>query len=192
VTVEIPLTKGFVAIVDAEDAGRVLAMGRWYARRSLRTTYASKKVRLDDGREVGVHMHNFITGWPYVDHRNGDGLDNRRANLRQATHVENGRNRGAQVNNTSGWKGVSWDTGRGRWRAQIAVDGRRIFLGRFDDPVEAARVYDEAAVRYFGEFAHLNFPDTSLSDVRRRGLAVRTEDRRVGQRVHLAVVNEEP
>jgi len=101
-------------------------------------------------------MHTFLTGWPMVDHRNGNGLDNRRANLRPATKSQNGANRLIAASNKSGFKGV--DLKKGRWRAQIKVVGSKIHLGYFDLAEEAARAYDMAAIEAFGEFATLNFP----------------------------------
>lgn len=160
-TAEIPLSQGLVALVDAEDAARVVAAGKWHVRVQSRTTYANRNIRRDDGRWTTLNMHTFITGWPRVDHINGNGLDNRRANLRPATHAQNQRNKGLQSNNTSGFKGVCWDAPRGRWHAKICLNGRTIFLGRFDEAEEAARAYDAAAVRYFGEFARLNFRNES-------------------------------
>ena len=157
-TAEIPLTRGFVALVDVDDVEEVLAAGRWHARVRRHTTYAARNIVRPDGRRSKLDLHTFLTGWPRVDHINCDGLDNRRANLRRATHAENQRNRRPQANNTSGFKGVCWVPSRGRWQAKIVVDSGHLFLGRFGDPVEAARAYDQAALVHHGEFARLNFP----------------------------------
>ena len=107
-------------------------------------------------------MHNVIAGAPQVDHVNGDGLDNRRANLRPASTAQNARNRSRPSTNRSGFKGVSWVRDRGHWRAGIKVDGRSLNLGSFADPVEAAKAYDEAARRLHGKFARPNFPEVLL------------------------------
>lgn len=88
------------------------------------------------------------------DHINQDKLDNRRYNLRPATFSQNGCNQGVQKNNTSGYKGVFWN--QGKWMTQIKVDGKVIYLGYYDDPKEAARAYNKAALKYHGEFAVLN------------------------------------
>jgi hypothetical protein len=95
-----------------------------------------------------------------IDHVNGDGLDNRRENLRVATHAQNASNRGVRVNNTSGFKGVHANhSGRGKqWFAYITTNYKRQHLGMFGTAEEAARAYDAAAVRLHGEFARLNFP----------------------------------
>ena len=91
-----------------------------------------------------------------IDHRNGNGLDNRKTNLRLATNAENQRNKGARADNRSGYKGVS--PARGVWRAQIKVDQRSFTLGYFECPVAAAKAYDVAAAEKHGQFAWLNFP----------------------------------
>jgi HNH endonuclease/AP2 domain len=155
-TVEIPLTRGYVALVDDDDAPAVLAAGKWYAKTDRRSTYARRTTRREDGTRTVLSLHTFLTGWSYVDHRNGDGLDNRRQNLRPATNEENGRNRRLHRNNRSGFRGVAWV--RGRWQARISHEGRMRYLGRYPDPVSAARAYDEAARELRGEFARLNFP----------------------------------
>lgn len=158
-TVEIPLSRGLVALVDDKDAAAVLAAGKWSATRSPsnRTWYAIRAFRDAHHQRRMVRLHRFLTGWQRVDHRNGDGLDCRRENLRPATHAENARNTARRVDSTSGYKGVSWAAHTGRWRALISVDGRRTHLGYYADPIAAARAYDVAALELHGEFAALNF-----------------------------------
>ncbi len=91
-----------------------------------------------------------------VDHKNGNKLDNRKENLRLSTHSQNGCNRGKQVNNSSGLKGVTWNKERLAWHAQIGVRGKRIHLGYFSNPGLAAMAYNHAAIKHHGEFAKLN------------------------------------
>jgi hypothetical protein len=92
-----------------------------------------------------------------IDHRNCDGLDNRRSNLRFATHAQNTLNRRKKKNAVSQFRGV-WFY-KGKWGSQISSQGKRMFLGRFDNEIDAAKAYDEAARKYHGEFARLNFPE---------------------------------
>lgn len=90
-----------------------------------------------------------------VDHINGDGLDNRKINIRICTHKENMRNRKIHKNNTSGFRGVyPYKYG---WRAQIKVDGKIKHLGSSKNRIDLAKIYNQAAIKYFGEFARLNF-----------------------------------
>jgi hypothetical protein len=160
-TKEISLTQGYVAIVDDEDYDRVAAF-KWSADVKRNTVYAKRTIRLD-GRKMTLRLHAFLTGLPYVDHRDGNGLNNTRANLRQATNAENQRNRGLQSNNTSGYIGVSFDRARCAWYAHIKADTVMRNLGHHATPEEAARVRDAAARELHGEFARLNFPEAVTS-----------------------------
>ncbi len=158
-TASIPLTRGFAAIVDAEDEAAVVAGGPWRsASTATHVTYAVTSVPTEPGRPRTLSLHKFLTGWDFVDHINGDGLDNRRANLRPATHAQNMANRRLNANNKSGFKGVYWNKGSRKWHAQIACDGRKHHLGFYTSVIEAAHAYDDAATRLFGEYARINFP----------------------------------
>ena len=157
ITIEIPLTKGLLALVDERDAEQVLAF-QWSSVPVGRTTYAQRSVRHADGYWTTQKLHQFITGWAATDHRNGNGLDNRRSNLRQVTHGQNLCNQRLRSDNTSGYKGVTWVRSRSLWMAQIQHHGKNHNLGRFHDLEEAARAYDAAARAMHGEFAALNFP----------------------------------
>jgi hypothetical protein len=94
----------------------------------------------------------------YIDHINGNGLDNRRCNLRVCTHTENMQNRKMHKNNTSGYKGVYQDkrAKNKKWVAVIRCNGVKHFLGIFTEKIEAAKAYNSGAIRYFGEFARIN------------------------------------
>mgnify|MGYP000851944013 FL=1 len=156
-TREIPLSQGLVALVDEADFDMVSRFN-WAARRSGRTFYATtaRHCRRPSGL---IYMHRMLllpAPDEEVDHVNGDGLDNRRCNLRLCTHAENGRNQRRPTNNTSGVKGVSWNSGRGRWEANIKTGGVSHFLGYFDSIDAAARAYDAAALAEHGEFARLH------------------------------------
>lgn len=152
-TSEIPLTQGKVAIVDDEDVERVLASGKWGASRRADTWYACR-----DGprpRRLKVYMHRVVLGLgpddPDVDHVDGDGLNNRRSNLRLATASQNLGNQRARAH-SSRFKGV-YRNKQGRWQTQISVEGVKRHLGTFDTEEEAGSVYDAAARSLFGEFA---------------------------------------
>lgn len=145
---EIPLTNGGVALIDDEDYEHV-TQHRWgkYRLGHLKTWYVKQTSRGDDGKQP--YLHRFILGvslfGPRVDHRNGDGLDNQRGNLRKVTQSQNLQNRqGLNADNKTGVRGVCWDTNRRRYLATIGVMGKTINLGRFDTLEEAERVVVEA------------------------------------------------
>lgn len=155
--VEVPLSQGYVAIVDAADAERVLAH-KWHARQNGRNVYAIREVRRN-GKRTRLLLHKFLTGFERTDHRNGNGLDNRRLNLREVTTGENLQNSRRRLDNSSGFKGVSWHKGHDKWRAYIAVSGQRPrHLGYYSTAEEAACAYDAAARELHGEYATVNFP----------------------------------
>jgi hypothetical protein len=155
---------GRAALVD--DADYELVRGyTWYVLDVPRTggrtvSYALARVGRRPDRST-IYMHALIAG-ARPDHANGDGLDNRRENLRPATRRQNGRNSRprADLTKTSQYKGVCWDKRAGKWRVQIGDHGRRRHVGHFTDEVEAARAYDAAAHELYGEFAWPNFPSS--------------------------------
>jgi hypothetical protein len=162
-TVSIPLTKGKVALIDAEDEALVSGR-RWRVQRGITASAYEYAVSGDAGKGTLVSMHRLILGVAeseLVDHINSDGLDNRRRNLRPCSHTQNMQNRKIQSNNRSGFKGVYFHRGKGAhpWYAQLTANGRRVHIGAFVSPEEAARAYDKAAIKHHGEFARLNFPD---------------------------------
>lgn len=154
---QIELTKGYVALVDDADFDKLNQYG-WYAIESDGVVYA----RTHDG----VYMQNILIPDTsnIIDHKDRDGLNNQRDNLREATSKQNGYNRvQPQTINGSGYRGVGRVSNQNgsfdRWYARIRVeDGRRIHLGCFSTPEDAAHAYDEAAREHHGEFAVLNFP----------------------------------
>lgn len=153
----IPLTQGKVAIVDNADFER-LSQWKWHAREAPRTWYAVRSP-WKQGKGTTIYMHRVIMNalpGQTTDHRNLDGLDNRHINLRLCTNSQNVANSRKRANCTSQFKGVSWHKATRKWRAQIKVNGRKKHLGGFADEHEAARVYNVAARKYFGEFARLN------------------------------------
>lgn len=152
----IALTQGKFALVSPEDFDE-LNQFKWYANKIGSIFYAMRNTKGTDGKWRSERMHRRIlkpVGGKEVDHINGDGLDNRRSNLRIATHAENIRNRKLNSNSTSGYKGVSkrWN----RWRARIKHNGVEYFIGHFDSPEAAAEAYNLKAIELHGEFAKLN------------------------------------
>jgi hypothetical protein len=158
---EIPLTKGYTAIVDDEDYERLVSIGKWQVNVTRQHVYAIHS--MNRGR---LYMHRVVLPSPVlVDHINGDGLDNRRANLRVATPAQNSRNMRPMASSRTGFKGVARQP-RSRvnpWRAYIRLNDRAHWLGVFRTAEAAARAYDAAATEHFGEFAHLNFPEGNQS-----------------------------
>ena len=158
---EIKLTQGKVAIVDDEDF-EYLDQWKWYAKKNPRsdTYYAARSISfyVDGKRKQGTkYMHKEILDAPRgmeVDHENHNGLDNQKSNIRICTQSQNQRNRLKYKNNTRGYKGVS--SLRKYIVAQIFVDGKNKWLGYFKTPELAAKAYNKAAIKYFGEFAQLN------------------------------------
>jgi hypothetical protein len=165
-TREIPLPSGHVALVDDGDYELVMASGPWHANKRRHgftcKLYAQRSVRKPSGGWTSQKLHTFLMGCSPVDHINGDGLDNRRCNLRPATASQNNRNARRRQTNLSGFKGVSSGPGKRRWRARIQIDGRIRQLGYYDTAEAAAVSYDVAAREAFGEFAHPNFPSLGV------------------------------
>lgn len=154
--VVISVAGGAEVLVDSADADRVRCF-RWHL--DSRGRYARRSFR--DGPTVHkVYLHHEIMGPGMVDHINGNGLDNRRCNLRHATAAENVRNSRVHTSSRCGLKGVGYDKRNTHrpWKASIFHGGRRLHLGYFPSAEEAALAYDAAAAKYFGEFAWLNFP----------------------------------
>lgn len=156
--VEIPLTQGHVALVDVDDYGSVITRS-WSVRDNGDRLYAQHAARTAAHRKTTRQMHRVLTGWALVDHVNGNGLDNRRENLRPATPSQNNANTRVRPGTASGFKGVTWHASSGKWLARAHLDGRVYRLGFFVDSVEAARAYDAKARELFGQFARLNFPE---------------------------------
>ena len=164
---EILLTNGMVVLVDPEDE-QAVSRHRWYVWKPKSSNlYASARV---EGR--WVWLHRFIMGPPpkpelRTDHVNGNGLDNRRSNLRWATPAQNMRNSRKVKSQSSKFKGVHWAKNRQGWEARIRADGHVRYLGVFDTEENAAAAYDEAAKDLHREFACLNNPGPGANPTRR-------------------------
>lgn len=153
----IKLTKGFFAKVDDDDFEKCNKIS-WYYNKSFNgyTAYAETK-----SFKLKISMHRFIMNPKkneFVDHINGNGLDNRKNNLRICTRSQNTVNSKIRTDNTTGYKGVSYYKSRNKYEAYINVKGKRTKLGYFTCPKEAAIAYDQMAKLLHGEFARLNFP----------------------------------
>ena len=167
----IQLTQGQVATVSDCDYDWLMQW-KWSAMRNRNTFYAvrgewDRKKKYN--RRVWMHRE-LLAAEPgqYSDHISGDGRDNRRCNLRLATQTENIRNQRVRKRGSSQYKGVYRFKSHGCWkwwRAMIGDGhGRQRSLGLFTDERAAARAYDAAAIKYFGAFCRLNFPQTHQSE----------------------------
>lgn len=155
----IQLSRGKVALIDDVDA-ELMSRFKWHAHKSQTKWYAMTD--LGTFRRTMLYMHRLIIRTrvgEIIDHINGNGLDNRRSNLRICTLRQNLCFRPAPKNNRSGFKGVGFDRKSKKWRASITSNRKWFYLGLFDSKKEAALAYDSAAKEKFGEFAFLNFPD---------------------------------
>ena len=184
---KIPLTQGKFAIIDDEDF-ELVSKFKWHVKiaqsklfyayatirkgmslpkrfietlRVIRYKSKSGEVKTYHSKRRRIPLHWLILppkkGYT-TDHINGNGLDNRRNNLRSCLLKDNLKNRRIHKNNKCGYKGVQKVPNSKLYRARIKVNKKTIRLGRYKSLIEAARIYDLAALKYFGEFARLNFP----------------------------------
>jgi hypothetical protein len=167
---EIPLTKGKVALVDPEDY-ESLSRFKWQAVLNPKSKiwYARRTATDSHKKRFQVWMHRDILSVPRgmeVDHKNGNGLDNCRSNLRIATATQNRANTPPRKTNKTGtgFKGVFRRPGYRRWHSSITTNGRRYFIGAFDTAEEAAIAYNQKAKEQRGEFAWLNPVDSEIGE----------------------------
>ena len=165
------LGEGIFTIVDL-SAFYQLNHFQWYAEGQDQHIYAVRNIIKPHCKTTTMRLSREIMNAPQgllVDHRNNDTLDNRRANLRLATHSQNRINSRRDKSRTSSrFIGVCLEKGRDKWLSYINYDGKRIHLGRFESEIEAAKAYDAAAKKYHGEFARLNFPEPAKTKDPRR------------------------
>jgi hypothetical protein len=158
---EIALTQGKFALVDDEDFD-FLNQWKWCAVKARHTFYAVRSMPGINRKQINVFMHrqilNITDSKIQGDHLDGDGLNNQRKNLRACTKDENNRNKRIDRRSTTGYKGVVKIKKNGYYRASIMNNKKRKHLGIFKTPESAALAYDEAAKKYYGEFARLNLP----------------------------------
>lgn len=152
---KISLTQGKFAIVDDDDYEQ-LSRWKWYALKRRETFYAVRKYK----RKTMIFMHRQILQLTKgdskeTDHRNHCGLDNRKQNIRICSKSQNHQNQRPRKLGMSKYKGVVWH--KKKWQVQIGHRGKEIYLGRFDNEIEAAKAYDHKAKELFGEFVYTNF-----------------------------------
>lgn len=149
----VPLTQGYEATIDAADL-RLVEGYNWYAEARRHSVYARRDDQ-DGQSRIRVYLHRKICGCPdglQVDHIDGDGLNNRRNNLRAVTAEQNARNQRVKPKNKSGFKGVSWSKRDAKWRAFIRASGMHLGLGSYDTPEAAHAAYCKASAELHGEF----------------------------------------
>lgn len=138
-------------IIDAEDADRI-KNHKWHmAKGYVETSRNGKNILLQN-----MIMNITSNKKQMADHKDRNTLNNRKSNYRLCSHVENCRNKGVSEANSSGFKGVYWHKNKGKWQSQIKINQNGIYLGLFKDKIKAAKAYNKAAIKYFGEFACLN------------------------------------
>lgn len=151
---EIPLTKGYIAIVDDEDHA-FLSQWRWHVCIGPKHVYAMRNSAPSNGKRHHIMMHRELCpvadGYE-VDHINGNSLDNRRDNLRPVTRSQNMWNRAPNINGKSRYKGVCWHKQHQKWIASIQVNKRKYHIGLFTSEDDAGRAYAERAALEFGEY----------------------------------------
>lgn len=154
---EVHLTQGKVAMADIEDF-EAISKFKWCLcqNRPTAACYAVSKQK-----KLSIRMHRLILNCPpskQVDHINGNGLDNRRFNLRICTNSQNHFNTKMYKNNPSGFKGVYFHKLMKKWQAKIMKNGKEYRLGYFKSAIEAAMAYDKKALKLHGQFAFCNLP----------------------------------
>jgi AP2-like factor (euAP2 lineage) len=146
----------YVALVDDEDFERVNQFN-WYAHITNYTVYAARNTSVDENGKV-IMMHQFILNYIKIDHKDFNGLNNQKHNIRPCTHAENMRNRKPfkNIKSSSKYKGISFNKTKGKWVSLIWHNNKVIYLGQFEEEINAAKAYNKKAIELFGEFAFLN------------------------------------
>ena len=163
-TVEIPLSRGHVALIDVADFA-IVSRYKWHAAAGGTKSrfYACACLGKKQAAEIGrrhIRMHRLIMGFPDhdIDHENNNQLDNRRINLRLATPAQNQQNRLKGRRGLSRYKGVSYHRKSAKWQVSICHGGSSKYVGSYDDELTAAKAYDRKALDLFGQFACINIP----------------------------------
>lgn len=157
--IKIPLTQGKFALIDDCDY-LIVSLFKWYAYRFPNIFYAVTKIKLNN-KWTNLSMHRLILNaklHEQTDHRDRNGLNNQRYNIRKCNHSQNMMNSKSHKGSSSKYKGVAWHKREKKWMAQIKVNNKQTHLGYFNLEVEAGRAYDKKAKELHGEFVRLNFP----------------------------------
>ena len=160
---KIPLTQNEYALVDNDDF-ELLKGYRWQCHKEGKSIYAVTGI-VKKGKKKTLRMHRVIMKakpGQHIDHKDGNGLNNQKNNIRFATPSQNLMNSNPRKNNSSKYKGVSFRKSTKKWEAYISFYKKRTHLGFFKDEIDAAKAYDAKAKELFGEFCRLNFPTNKL------------------------------
>jgi hypothetical protein len=156
---EIILTQGKTALVDDEDFEELYKY-KWHADKHGSIYYAVRSININY-KIKHILMHRQIFGITdkkiFIDHIDHNSLNNQKSNLRICTNQQNQRNSLKQKNTTSIYKGVSLNKKSNKWHSIIIFNNKSIYLGSYINEIDAAKAYDVAAIKYFGEFANINF-----------------------------------
>jgi len=170
---EIGLTRGLVSIVD-DDIYEELSKHKWHALKikrgfyAARTTWPERKMVLMHRQILSISERGI-----QIDHIDGNSLNNCRTNLRICNNAENNRNKALTISNTSGFKGVSWNSDVKKWNSRIKYNYKTYHIGLYNDLKECALSYDIAALLIHGEFAKTNglYLDESIPDERKQQIS---------------------
>ena len=163
---KIKLTQNKYALVDDNDF-IYLNKFKWHINCDDNRYYAIRHNGYINGKRTSIAMHREILNLTdpkiQVDHKDHNGLNNQKNNLRIATNQQNHFNLTKRKDNKSGYKGITWHKRDKIWQSQIQINNKLIYLGSFNNKIDAAKAYDVAAIKYFREFANLNFPKKFLN-----------------------------
>jgi hypothetical protein len=162
--ITLKLTQGKTAIIDESD--EALCVFTWCAHRMGNRYYAHRNCPEKHGKLISMHrtilecmLSRALLPGEEVDHIDHDGLNNSRSNLRLVSRSQNNANQRKRRNCSSRFKGVCWNKQHKKWKVEIAFEYRHMYVGCFDDEVDAARAYDRSAKKIFTTFCNLNFPE---------------------------------
>jgi len=157
---EIKLTQGLIAFVDDDDFERLNSF-KWFAHKSGNAYYAETIISVGYKKQDVLKMHRLVMNLGrcemVVDHKDMNGLNNTKENLRVCTRSQNAMNKKSQTGSFSKYKGVSYHKRNKKFQAEITINSKKKHIGYYHKDVDAAIAYDNKAIEFFGEFAVLNF-----------------------------------